>query len=192
MALKQSLQQKMLQKLSPQQIQLMKMLQLPTQALEARIKEEIEVNPALEEGREREERDNDTDDQVGEELSEAEQEFDFSDYMDDDDTPDYRYQANNSSKDDDDKSVPFGAASTFHDRLIAQLHLRSMSDKQLLICEHLIGSLDDSGYLRRELSAVVDDLAFSQGFMTTEEEVEHLLINQVQDMDPPGIGARDF
>ena len=95
----------MLQKLSPQQIQLMKMLQLPTQALEARIKEEIEVNPALEEGREREETDYDTDDQVGEALSDAEKEFDFSEYMDDDDTPGYRYESNNYSGDDEDKQV---------------------------------------------------------------------------------------
>lgn len=194
MALKQTLQQKMLQKLSPQQIQLMKMLQLPTQALEARIKEEIESNPALEEGRESEERerDNEADDQLGEELSDAEQEFDFSDYMDDDDTPEYQYNANNYSKDDDDKTIPIGSSTTFHDRLIEQLHLRQMDDKHLLICEHIIGSLDDSGYLRREVAAVVDDLAFTQGIMTSEEEVEFLLVNEIQDMDPVGIGARDL
>ncbi|MEZ4721508.1 MAG: RNA polymerase factor sigma-54 [Flavobacteriales bacterium] len=194
MALKQTLQQKLLQKLSPQQIQLMKMLQLPTQALEARIKEELEINPALEEGREREEGDydSDADDQMGEELSEAEQEFDFSDYMDDDETPGYKYEANNYSKDDEDRRMPIGNSSTFHDRLIEQLHLRNLNETEFAICEHLIGSLDDSGYLRREVSAVVDDLAFTQSIMTSEDEVNKLLENEVQDMDPAGIGARDL
>ena len=194
MALKQSLQQKLLQKLSPQQIQLMKMLQLPTQALEARIKEEIEANPALEEGKDREESDydSDTDDQLGDELSEAEQEFDFSDYMDDDDTPSYKYEANNYSKDDDDKRMPIGTSRTFHDRLNEQLQLRELSEQHMQICEHLIGSLDDSGYLRRELSALVDDLAFTQGVMTDESEVEKLLQEVIQDMEPPGIGARNL
>lgn len=194
MALKQTLEQKLLQKLSPQQIQLMKMLQLPTQALEARIKEEIEVNPALEEGRDREEDSYDTeaDDEYGDELSEAEQEFDFSEYMDDDDTPSYKYETNNYSKDDEDKQLPIGTVSTFHDRLLTQLHLRDLDDTEEQICEHLIGSLDDSGYLRRDITSVVDDLAFTQSLMTTEEEVERLLTEEVQDMDPPGIGARDL
>jgi RNA polymerase sigma-54 factor len=193
-ALKQSLQQKLLQKLSPQQIQLMKLLQLPTQALEARIKEEIEVNPALEEGREKDENDteNDTDDQLGEELSESEQEFDFSDYMDDDDTPGYKYEANNYSKDDDDKRMPLGSSNTFHDRLIEQLQFRNLEENDRFICEHLIGSLDDSGYLRRVVSSIVDDLAFTAGVMTTEKEVENLLINELQQMDPAGVGARDL
>jgi RNA polymerase sigma-54 factor len=194
MAMKQSLEQKLLQKLSPQQIQLMKMLQLPTQAMEARVKEEIEVNPALEEGREKEESeyDSESDDQLGDELSQSEQEFDFSDYTDDDETPAYKYEANNYSKDDEEKSVPFGSAATFHDRLIAQLQLRKMPENQLFICQHLVGSLDDSGYLRREISAIVDDLAFTQGLMTSEEEVEGLLQKQIHNMEPAGIGARDL
>jgi RNA polymerase sigma-54 factor len=123
MALKQSLQQKMLQKLSPQQIQLMKMLQLPTIALEERIKEEMEVNPALEEGKDEISDDDYQEDDYGEEVSESEKEFDFSDYMDDDDTPDYKYQASNYSSDDEEKSVPIGTTSTFHDRLLSQLNL---------------------------------------------------------------------
>lgn len=193
MALRQTLQQKLLQKLSPQQIQLMKMLQLPTIALEARIKDEIESNPALEEGKES--GSDDYDDYQGEEQddrSEAEKEFDFSDYIDDDDTPSYRYEANNYSRDDEDSRVPIGTTSSFHERLTDQLHMRRLSDAEEAICEHLIGSLDDSGYLRREVSAVVDDLAFSQGIMTSEEEVERLLVEQVQDMDPAGVGARDL
>jgi len=193
MALKQTLQQKMLQKLSPQQIQLMKMLQLPTIALEARIKEEIESNPALDEGKEETPDDLDNyDDDYGEELSEAEQEFDFSDYMDDDDTPGYRYEASNYSKDDEDKSVPIGVVTSFHDRLSRQLGLKRLGENQLAICEHLIGSLDDSGYLRRDVYAVVDDLAFTKGLMTSEEEVEDMLVRHIQDLEPAGIGARDL
>lgn len=194
MALKQSLQQKMLQKLSPQQIQLMKMLQLPTIALEARIKEEMEVNPALEEGKD-DQKDADDDyqeDDYGEEISDAEKEFDFSDYMDDDDTPDYKYQANNYSSDDEDKSVPIGTASTFHDRLLSQLNLSRLTEQEAIICEHLVGSLDDSGYLRRELSSIVDDMAFTQNIMVSEEELEALLVKHIQDLDPAGIGARDL
>lgn len=195
MALKQTLQQKLLQKLSPQQIQLMKMLQLPTIALEARIKEEIEANPALEEGREESPDDfnNDAaDDEYGQELSESEKEFDFSDYMDDDDTPEYRYQANNYSSDDEEKSVPIGTSTTFHERLLAQLNLNSLTEHEAVVCEQLVGSLDDSGYLRRELSAIVDDLAFTRSVMTTEEEVEQLLVAHIQDLDPAGVGARDL
>lgn len=193
MALKQTLQQKLLQKLSPQQIQLMKMLQLPTVALEARIKEEIEANPALEEGREETESDyDDLDDDYGTELSESEKEFDFSDYMDDDDTPEYRYKASNYSSDDEERSVPIGTSTTFHERLLDQLHLRRLNEDQLMICEHLIGSLDDSGYLRREVMAVVDDLAFTQGVITSEEQVEHLLKTYIQDLEPAGVGARNL
>jgi RNA polymerase sigma-54 factor len=194
MALKQSLQQKLLQKLSPQQIQLMKMLQLPTVALEARIKEEIESNPALEEGKEDTDDDYDEydDSDLGAELSDSEKEFDFSDYMDDDDTPEYRYQANNYSADDEERSMPVGSTSTFHDRLLDQLHLSTLTEHEYLIAEHLIGSLDDSGYLRREVVAVVDDLAFSQGIMTDEEEVERLLVRVIQDLEPAGVGARDL
>jgi RNA polymerase sigma-54 factor len=194
MALRQSLQQKMLQKLSPQQIQLMKMLQLPTLALEARVKDEIESNPALEEGKEAndDEYDDYDDDNYGDELSDSEKEFDFSDYMDDDDTPGYKYEANNYSSDDEDKTMPIGTVSTFHDRLSSQLNLRNLTEKQYTICEHLIGSLDDSGYLRREVASIVDDLAFTQSLMTTEEEVEYLLKTVIQDMEPAGIGARDL
>lgn len=195
MALKQTLQQKMLQKLSPQQIQLMKMLQLPTLALEARIKEEIEVNPALEEGKVEEQEESYDDQQQEEyqdELNDSEKEFDFSDYMDDDETPGYKYEVNNRSRDDEDKRLPIGTISTFHERLQEQLQLRNLDEKELIICEHLIGSLDDSGYLRRDIPSIVDDLAFTQGIITDEREVEKLLINEVQSMDPSGIGARDL
>lgn len=190
--LKQSLQQKLLQKLSPQQIQLMKLLQLPTIALEQRIKEELEANPALEEGREEVASENDEYDDYEEgQLSEAEQEFDISEYMDDNDTPDYKYQTSNSSKDEDEKSIPLSGGRTFHDMLEQQLSMQVLDDQKMQIARHLIGSLDESGYLRREISAIVDDLAFTQNVSTDEETVLELL-RVIQSFDPPGVGCRDL
>lgn len=193
--MRQSLQQKLMQKLSPQQIQLMKLLQLPTVALEARIEEEIEANPALDEGKESESDDTADNQLDGQEdyaeLSESEKEFDFSDYTDDDETPDYKLYSSNHSKDDEDKSVPIGTQSTFHDRLMRQLYLRHLSERETQIAEHLIGSLDDSGYLRRDLPSISDDLAFSQNVFASVEELEKVL-SVIQDLDPPGVAARDL
>ena len=187
--LKQSLQQKLQQKLSPQQIQLMKLLQVPTVAIEARIKEELESNPALDEGREETlESQDDFDDQN--ELSEAEQEFDFSDYMDDDD-PSYRYNAKNYSADQEEKTIPLSVGDTFVERLENQLQTFILNEKQERIAKHLIGSLDESGYLRRDLLSIIDDLAFSQNIMAEEDELLYLL-GVIQSLDPPGVGARDL
>lgn len=191
--LKQSLQQKLLQKLSPQQIQLMKLLQLPTVALEQRIKEELESNPALDEGRDGDDQ-ADSDYENENELdneNDGEEEFDFSDYIDDDDTPDYKYSISNKGKDDEDREIPYSGGSTFQERLISQVHLRDLNEKEEEIAEHLIGSLDDSGYLRRDLTAIEDDLAFSRNIMTNQEEIEKVL-RVVQDLDPAGVGARDL
>ncbi len=184
-----SLQQKLQQKLSPQQIQLMKLLQVPTVAIEARVKEELEANPALEEGRE-ESLDNQDDYQEGNELSEAEKEFDFSDYMDDDE-PSYRYQAKNHGKDQDEKTIPLSVGDTFVEKLESQLQTFVLSEQQEKIAKHLIGSLDESGYLRRYIPSIVDDLAFTQNIMTDEDELLYLL-GIVQSLDPPGVGARDL
>lgn len=188
--LKQSLQQKLLQKLSPQQIQLMKLLQLPTVAMEQRIKEELESNPALDEGREKDEEDEDEFQEKEEEIEE-EEEFDFSEYVDDDDTPDYKLSVRNKGKDDEEREIPYSGGSTFHERLMSQISLQNMTEKEEEIADHLIGSLDDSGYLRRELSAVEDDLAFTRNIIATQEEIEKVL-KMVQDLDPPGVGARDL
>lgn len=188
--LKQSLQQKMLQKLSPQQIQLMKLLQLPTVALEQRIKEEIEANPALDEGREELERDAEEQYEEREDSTEAQEEFDFSDYMDDD-TPDYKYQVSNKGRDDDEKDIPYSGGTTFHERLRSQVHLQNLNEKEEEIADHLIGSLDDSGYLRRDLNAIEDDLAFSRNIMATQDEIVAVL-SMIQQMDPAGVGARDL
>jgi RNA polymerase sigma-54 factor len=195
--LKQSLQQKLQQKLSPQQIQLMKMLQIPTMELEQRIKEEMESNPALEEGSDNDDNDDQSQDDSSSEQDEVENnenenndEIDLSDYFDDD-TPDYKLHANNSSSDDDDKESPLGAGRSFQDLLFSQLGLRDMDERQISLAEYLIGNLDESGYLRREIPAIVNDLAFSQNIITTTEELEEVLA-VIQDLDPAGIGARDL
>jgi RNA polymerase sigma-54 factor len=191
--LKQSLNLKLQQKLSPQQIQLMKLLQVPTVELEQRIKEEIEENPALEEGREESTDDADNEDEnfEGEEISEAQQEFDINDYLDDGDTPSYKLSASNSSADDDEKAIPLSAGDSFHELLHGQASLRIVDERKLTISKHLIGNLDESGYLRRELENIVDDLAFSMNIMTDLEELEEILMI-VQDLEPAGVGARSL
>jgi RNA polymerase sigma-54 factor len=186
--LKQSLQQRLLQKLSPQQIQLMKMLQLPTLELEQRIKEEMEENPALDEGEEIEE----TKRNIEEEYTSNDQreDFNFQDYLNDD-TPYYKTQANNFSKDQEEKQTPLALGDSFAERLLSQLRLRIKNERQKAIAEQLVGNLDESGYLRRELFNIVDDLAFSQNIITTEEELEKVL-KEVQGLEPAGVGARDL
>ena len=185
MALKQYLSQKMDQRLSPQQIQLMKLLQVPTMELETRIKQEIEENPALEEGAEEVE-----EDEFEEQENEVvEEDFNIDDYLADD--ADYKTQVNNKSKDDEEKVIPLSGDKSFHERLTSQLHMRKLSDNQLVIGDTLIGNLDESGYLNRDIESIVDDLAFSFNVSTTEEEVISIL-KMLQEMDPAGIGARDL
>tara|TARA_B110000046_G_C12972713_1_gene389660 strand:+ start:40 stop:1482 length:1443 start_codon:yes stop_codon:yes gene_type:complete len=185
--LKQTLSQKLLQKLSPQQIQLMKLLQVPTMELEQRIKEEIEENPALEEGKE--ESAEDEYDEY-EEPAEANEEFDINDYLDDD-LPQYKTSVSNSGKDQDEKAVPISGGKSFHEILESQLMLRKLTNNEKLIAENLIGNIDDDGYLRREIEAIVDDLAFTANIETTEEDVEDVLFI-IQDFEPAGVGARDL
>lgn len=193
--LKQSLQQKLLQKMSPQQIQLMKLLQVPTVELEQRIKEEIEENPALEEGREDDEdilaEPQEEFENEGDETIDAEKEFDFSEYMGDDDTPDYKLSVQNHGPDDDDYETPIGAGTTFAEDLLNQLRLRNVSEKQMLLAETVIGNLDESGYLQRDIRSMVNDLAFTQNIIASTEELEEVLAI-VQDLDPPGVGAKDL
>ncbi len=186
MALKQYLSHKLEQRLSPQQIQLMKLLQVPTMELEQRIKQEIEENPALEEGKDKEDEDEFENDELEEEV---EEEFDISDYLSDD--ADYKTQVNNKGKDDDEKAIPLSGEQSFQERLSKQLQLRFLDDDQHLIADTIIGNLDESGYLNREIEAIVDDLAFSANVTTTEEEVEEILV-MIQELDPAGVGARDL
>ncbi len=195
--LNQKLQQKLLQKLSPQQIQLMKLLQVPTIALEQRIKQEIEENPALEEGT-MEDVEGNQDDEFDNEYEEdntgsgdQDDDFNLSDYMDDDEIPSYKLNAKNQGPDDDHKTIPFEQGQSFHDNLISQLGLRINNEKDYRIGMHIIGNIDDSGYIQRDLDAMVDDLAFSQNISTSKAEIIRVL-KTIQDFEPAGIGARDL
>jgi RNA polymerase sigma-54 factor len=172
MALKQSLQQRLLQKLSPQQIQLMKMLQLPTVELEKRIKEELEINPALDEG---EEQTSATNTDLEENTENKRDEFNFDDYTNDE-TPYYKTQSNNYSKELEEQQKPLSFGDSLSERLTKQIRLKIKDDDTKKIAEHIIGNLDESGYLRRELFNIVDDLAFSQNIFTSEENLEKILI----------------
>ena len=193
MALRQQLSQKLLQKLSPQQIQLMKLLQIPTVAIEQRVKEELESNPALEEGRDSEEEEFNNEEEsfsdVESEKSEAEKEFDFSDYMDDE--PSYKYNAKNYSPDDEKKTMPYASGTSFIQRLEEQLDMQDLEGDDYLIADHIIGSLDDSGYLSRDIDSLVDDLAFTQNINTDPQKIRSIL-TVIQSFDPPGIGAQDL
>jgi RNA polymerase sigma-54 factor len=189
--LNQRLQQKLLQKLSPQQIQMIKLLEVPAIQMEQRIKKELEENPALEEGTDDDEIHNEEqeEDQF-EEKDKDQEEFTIDDYIEDDDIPEYRLQTNNYSKDDDKRTeIPFSAGSSFHEQLESQFILRDLTEKQKTLGEYILGNIDEDGYLRRELSSIVDDLAFLQNVSTTEEELDEVL-TVIQDLEPAGVGAR--
>ena len=197
MALKQYLQFKLSQKLSPQQIQLMKLIQLPTQAFEQRLKQELEENPALESGKETkdeydalDEFDNSSDEYNDSETIDAE-DINVDDYLSDDEIPDYRTQVNNYSSDDEEKNVPYAAGTSFTQHLINQLNTFRLNEHERDIAEFLVGSVDESGYIRRSLSDIVDDLAFTQGVYTDEDTVEQILF-KVHQLDPAGVGARNL
>jgi len=194
--LKQYLQFKLSQKLSPQQIQLMKLIQLPTQAFEQRLNQELEENPALEGGKEDNQNDLDADlDNTGDDLNDSEtiatDDINVDEYLSDDEIPDYRTHANNYSADDDEKSMPYAAGTSFTQHLISQLNTYRLSDEERDIAEFLVGSVDESGYIRRELSDITDDLAFTQNVYTTEESIEKVL-KIVHQLDPAGVGARNL
>lgn len=191
MALRQHLAQKLEQRLSPQQIQLMKLLQVPTMELDQRIKQELEENPALEEGKEEplDEFDN-QDDEFSENENDFDTDFELSDYFDDD-TPDYKTQVNNTSKDEEERAIPLSVEASFQEKLTEQLHLLYLDDTQFIIADTIIGNLDESGYLNRDIEAIVDDLAFSANITVSADEVETVL-KLVQELDPAGIGARDL
>ena len=202
MSLSQSLQQKLLQKLSPQQIQLMKLLQVPTANLEERIKEELEENPALEVDEERNEDEfpddlqESMDDSMDEPMDGSEEDYenaDMTEYIVDDDgeIADYKTRDDNYPEMDDQKVIPIKVETTFHDLVIDQLGMLELDERSFKIAEQIVGSLDDDGYLRRELSSIADDLAFRQSMVVEEKEIEDL-VDQIQQFDPPGICARDL
>ncbi|WP_322551385.1 RNA polymerase factor sigma-54 [Flavobacterium psychraquaticum] len=195
--LKHSLQFKLSQKLSPQQIQLMKLIQLPTQAFEQRLQEELVENPALEESAAEDDYDNDDygnetddyDDYDNDQIDTSD--INIDEYLSNDETPDYKYQSNNYSDDDEDKTMPIAAAVSFHQDLINQLNTFILNDSERTIAEFLVGSIDDMGYIRRTVQDIVDDLAFTQGIYTDEPTVERIL-ELVQELEPVGVGARDL
>lgn len=192
--LKQQLNFKLSQKLSPQQIQLMKLIQLPTQAFEQRIAQEMEENPALEGGKE----DTGNDDEFANELDEynndsevIETEINVDDYLSDDEIPSYKLSANNYSADDEDKQTPYASGTSFTQHLTQQLNTYRLNEQEAEIARFLVGSVDESGYIRREVADILDDLAFTQNIYTTEKEIEEVLAI-VQELDPAGVGARDL
>lgn len=187
-----TLQQKLLQKLSPQQIQVIKLLEIPTIQLEQRIKKELEENPVLEMA---DESPSDTDDNEASELRSDEdkddEEFTVDDYIQDDETPLYKLSANNYSPDDKQVDIPFSVGDTFHEFLNEQLGLAYLSEYQKTLADYIIGNIDEDGYLRRDLLSITDDLAFSQNMDVDEKELAKILA-EIQEFDPPGVGARDL
>ena len=196
--LKQFLNLKLSQKLSPQQIQLMKLIQLPTQAFEARLLEEMNENPALEGGDDQEEiyekdefDNNDEYDDYDDNDNIDSGDINIDEYLSNDETPDYKTQANNYSDDDEDRESPLSAPVSFHQDLINQLNTFILTDEQRDIAEFLVGSIDDMGYIRRSIQDIVDDMAFTQGIYTDEKNVEKVL-HIVHELEPSGVGARDL
>ncbi|MDD3321153.1 MAG: RNA polymerase factor sigma-54 [Paludibacter sp.] len=188
--LKQQLQQKLQQKLSPAQIQVIKMLEVPTLELEERIRQELVENPALEEGAEMDKETDEMDDLSIDDGGNND-DFDPEEYMADDDIPDYKLKANNTSKDDKHEDIPFSAGMTFHEFLLSQIGLMQFSDNERLLTEYVIGNIDDEGYLRRTAEAMVDDIVFQAGVQTTDEEMIRV-IEKVRQLDPAGVGATNL
>ena len=202
--LNQKLQQKLLQKLSPQQIQMIKLLEIPTLEMEQRIKKELEENPALEEGNTEELYEptmdessdsegiqDDGDDTVEEPHRNNDDEFSIEDYIEDDDIPTYRLNTSNYAKDDKYEEIPFSVGSSFLENLHSQLGLRVSTEKERQLAEYLLGNMDEDGYIRRKLSAIANDLSFSLGITTDEFELRNIL-DIIHQLDPPGVGARDL
>ncbi len=194
--LKQQLNLKLSQKLSPQQIQLMKLIQLPTQAFEQRINQELEENPALEGGKDtKDEYEDEFDKEENVDYEEGtdviETDINIDDYLSDDDTPNYKLASNNYSSDDEEKQIPYASGTSFNQYLLQQLNTYRLTEEEKQIAQFLVGSVDEGGYIRREIQDIVDDLAFTQNIYTTEEQVQKVL-KIVQELDPPGVGAQNL
>jgi len=187
-----SLQQKLLQKLSPQQLQVIKLLELPGLLLEQRIKKELEENPVLEiesedYGSTEEEYSNDL--KTNEDHDN--EEFSVSDYLNEEDYPSYRYNTQNSSKDDKVTDIPFSDGTSFHEYLQEQVRMEMFDSRENILAEHIIGNIDEDGYLRRDILSIIDDLEFTQNVKTKEVELIKVL-RKIQELDPPGVGARNL
>ena len=188
-----SLQQKLLQKLSPQQIQVIKLLEIPTMQLEQRIKKELEENPVLELESDTPEYEEENEaPELKSEPDDDDEEFSFDDYLnDEDEIPSYKLNTNNYSKDDKYYDIPFSIGTTFHENLYDQLRLMNLTERQSQLAEYIIGNIDDDGYLRRELEAISDDISFNINIEVSEEELSEIL-KVVQELDPSGVGARNL
>ncbi len=185
-----TLSQSLSQKLSPQQIQFIKLLQVPTAELDARVEEELEVNPALEEGKEEPSDEIASADEY-DDTSDAQDDIDINDYLAEDDYAGYKMQGDGRGSDEEDREMPISAGSTLHESLINQLGYIKLDERETILGKQLIGSIESDGYIRRELSAIVNDLAFAQNVETDEEELESILY-KIQTFDPAGIAARDL
>ena len=201
--LDQKLLQQQQQKLSPQQIQVIKMLEIPTMELDTRIKDEIEANPALEvegesnsdeqeknETEDSQNQENDSNDDDSSEVTETDKnnEFDIDDYFNEDEYSNYKYSANNSSPDQDNKEIPFSGGNSFQENLKAQLELLDLTDDDMALADFIIGNIDEDGYLRRDLESIVDDILLLQNVTTTKNDLQRIL-KAIQTLDPAGIGA---
>ena len=186
--LKQNLQQKLLQKLSPQQIQMIKLLELPTLQLEQRIKKELEENPALEEGNEE---DDLQDEQIDNEDEKNDDEFSLEDYIEDDEIPGYKLSANNHSKDDEHPEIPYSESKSFREHLIEQFNMKPVSDSDKIVADYIIGNIDEDGYLRRDLESIIDDIMFARNIDISIEKMEEIL-ELIHDLEPIGVGARNL
>ena len=193
--LKQQLQQKLQQKLSPQQIQLIRLLELPAIELEERIKHELEENPALEEGKDflddldRSENEGESFEAHDSDLT-VEESIDLGDYRTEDDIPDYKLREL-TERAEKKEEIPFSVSESLNEYLLQQLGLRELSERHVKIAEYIIGNIDNNGYLRRDLSAIADDLIFQAGLDVTEQDIEEVL-SVIQDFEPVGVGARDL
>ena len=181
--MKQFLKLKLSQKLSPQHIQLMKLIQLPTLDFEQKIQREIEENPALEQGQNSSDENND---ENQDDYSDSD-DLNIDDYINYDDTPSYKLSSNNSGNQED-KNIPFASGISFTQHLLSQLKPISLSEKKMKIAEFLVGSIDESGYIRLEIEEIIDDLAFTQNLIVSNDELKEVL-KIVQEFDPAGVGA---
>ena len=188
--LKQQLQIKLSQKLSPQQIQLMKLIQLSTLDLEQKVEAEMGENPALESGIEKEDPQKNEDD-FNEVIKNEIDKIEIDQYLSDDEIPTYKLYANNFSSDDEERTIPLSGGISFHQHLYQQTTNLILTENEMKVAEFIIGSIDESGYLRRNNQELLDDLAFTQNINIESSQLEKIIIS-VQSIDPPGVGARSL
>src|SRR5690606_24243648 len=185
-----NLSQTLGQKLSPQQIQFIKLLQIPTAELDTRNEEELEANPALEEGKEEQE-ETKTEDDYDDDTSSSEDDLNVEDYLQDEDFSGYKMQGDGPNRDEEDRDMPIPTSTSLHEQLMTQLGFLGLKDRQEVIGTQLVGSIEADGYIRRDLESIINDLAFSQNIETDLDEVEEVLL-KIQNFDPAGIAARNL